>query len=379
MDALGLYVHVPFCASICEYCNFTRDLRNAALEARYLRAVQRELAAAGAGRRAGRSGVDTIFFGGGTPSLLEPADLACILASCRTAFDVRADAEVTLEANPESLDVRRVEGYLAAGVTRLSIGVQSFRDDELARLGRAHDAARARQALAEARAAGCANISLDLMMWLPGQSVGQWMESVETLVELRPPHASLYILELYPNAPLRDTMARSGWSVSPDDDAAEMYEQAMERLDRAGYRQYEISNVAVPGFECRHNLKYWSDGEWIGVGPGAHSTVARTRWKNVPGIGDYVSRVELGRPTVADPRVLTPEEACAEAVITGLRLTSGIEERAFAEKFGLDLWSRYGDHLQPYLTEGLLARERGHLRLTRRGMLVANEILAVFI
>lgn len=379
MARFGLYVHVPFCAALCHYCNFTRGLRDEALEARYLQAVLREIAA-GSARAAHRGGAaDTIFFGGGTPSLLGPSDVARIIEACRKAFDVDPDAEITIEANPESVGRVRLEGYRAAGVTRLSLGVQSFRDEELTRLGRVHNRARARRAVADARAAAFTNISLDLMMWLPAQSIGQWMESVEALADLDPEHASLYMLELYPNAPLREVMTREHWSPAPDDDAAEMYEHAMARLERAGYRQYEISNVAKPGFACAHNLKYWSDGEWIGFGPGAHSTVGRTRWKNVSDTAEYVSRVEQGQDVACEVRRLSPVEAFQEAVITGLRLSEGIDEKAFAAKFGLDLWARYGDHLHPYLEEGWLARRCGRLRLTRRGMLVANEVLAVFI
>ncbi|MEW5983567.1 MAG: radical SAM family heme chaperone HemW [Acidobacteriota bacterium] len=380
MASLGLYVHVPFCASICRYCNFTRDIRDPALEQRYVAAVVGELSRVHADVPAAAGvEVDTIFFGGGTPSLLEPGEIARILSACRRAFRVSADAEITLEANPESIDEARAAAYRAAGATRLSLGVQSFSDDDLQRLGRAHDAGRARRAVADARAAGFSNISLDLMMWLPQQSIEQWMASVETLIDEAPEHASLYMLELYPNAPLREEMARSKWSAASDDDAAEMYERAMARLERAGYRQYEISNVARPGLECRHNLKYWTDGEWLGFGPGAHSTVSRTRWKNVPGIADYVSRIEAGRTTRVEPRHLSPVEACQEALITGLRLTAGVDESTIARNFGLDLWARYGHHLQPYLDEGLLVHGGGRIRLTRRGMLLANEILAVFI
>jgi oxygen-independent coproporphyrinogen-3 oxidase len=189
---------------------------------------------------------DTIFFGGGTPSLLEPAEIRGLIASCRDVFSLAPDAEITMEANPETVTSDRLAGFRAAGVNRLSFGVQSFRDEELQRLSRLHSAGRARAAFDEARRAGFDNISLDLMMWLPQQSVAEWLDSVDALIGVNPDHASLYLLEVYPNAPLRDTMARSRWSLAPDDDAAEMYLQAMGRLDAAGYGQYEISNVARP-------------------------------------------------------------------------------------------------------------------------------------
>src|SRR3954467_9699431 len=266
--SLGLYVHIPFCAAICNYCNFNRGLFDAGLKEQYVGALLKEIRSAAEPH----TPADTIFFGGGTPSLLEPSEIASIIAACRASFALASDAEVTMEANPETVTGERLELFRAAGVNRLSYGVQSFRDEELQRLSRLHSASRAREAVALVRAAGFDNVSLDLMMWLPQQTVSQWLESVDALIALEPDHASLYLLELYPNAPLRDEMARAGWSQAPDDDAAEMYLRAMERLDRAGLHQYEISNVASPGRESRHNLKYWTEGAWLAFGCGAHGT-----------------------------------------------------------------------------------------------------------
>src|SRR3989449_1047538 len=262
---LGLYIHIPFCSAICNYCNFNRGLFDAGLKARYVDALVAEIA------RAGRAAADTIYFGGGTPSLLEPEEVARVIGACDEAFDVSPDREVTLEANPESVTEERLAAYRAAGVNRLSFGVQSFRDEELKRLTRLHDADRARAAYAEARRAGFDNVSLDLMMWLPAQRVEQWLASIDAAIDLAPEHLSLYLLEVYPNAPLKDDMARAQWSQAPDEDAATMYLTAMERLDGAGYEQYEISNVSRPGRRSRHNMKYWIDGEWLGVGGGAPS------------------------------------------------------------------------------------------------------------
>src|SRR5215471_207965 len=296
---LGLYIHIPFCSAICNYCNFNRGLFDVAQKTRYVEAlihdVVRTFRSAGPRRSA-----DTIYFGGGTPSLLEPSEVGRIIATCRESFDVTVDAEVTLEANPESVDVARLEAFRVAGVNRLSFGVQSFRDDELRRLSRLHSADRARAALAEARAAGFDNVSLDLMMWLPEQSVGSWLESVDRAIALGPDHLSLYLLEVYPNAPLKEDMARSRWSQAPDDDAATMYLTAMERLEAAGLDQYEISNVARPGRRSRHNLKYWTDGEWLGFGCGAHSTRGGVRWKNISSTAEYVAEVGRGGALDAD-------------------------------------------------------------------------------
>jgi oxygen-independent coproporphyrinogen-3 oxidase len=374
VDALGVYVHIPFCSSICNYCNFNRGLYDEALKTRYVAALRQEIAAAPAAVSA-----DTVFFGGGTPSLLQPDEIASIIQSVRDRFDLAADAEITLETNPETIGREKLERFREAGVNRISFGVQSFQDAELKRLGRIHSADRARAAVREARAAGFDNVSLDLMMWLPGQSVESWLGNVEALVEAGPDHASLYLLELYPNAPLKEEMARAGWSLAPDDDAAEMYLRAMERLERADLVQYEISNVARPRMASRHNLKYWTDGEWLAFGCGAHSTRRGVRWKNVSATEDYVARVTAGRDLVTERRELSASERLEEALFTGLRLTGGINIEEIGSRYSTDVWERFGPALEPFLHKKWLILEGPRLRLTRDGMLTANEIMAVFV
>lgn len=373
---LGLYVHIPFCGSICNYCNFNRGLFDEALKARYVDALAGEIVRAGEAE----TRADTVFFGGGTPSLLTPVEIGRLIDTCRRSFALAADAEVTLEANPETVSPATLEGYREAGVNRLSFGVQSFDAAELVRLGRQHSPDRARRALRDARAAGFDNISLDLMMWLPGQDVSAWLRNVDALIDLSPDHASLYLLEIYPNAPLRDEMARGGWSLAPDEDAADMYLEGMSRLDAAGYRQYEISNVARPGRESRHNLKYWRDGAWLGFGCGAHSTREGVRWRNVSATMDYSSRLERGESVVADARTLDADERLEDALFMGVRLAAGVDLAAIDTRYGVDTWARYGEELEPFVEAGLLVHEPGRrLALTRPGMLLANEVMAVFI
>ena len=387
---LGLYVHIPFCSAICNYCNFNRGLFEPGLKDRYVSAIEQEIRdsvpSSGASRRAATLGAvdapmsaDTIFFGGGTPSLLEPAEIGRLITACREAFDLAADAEITLETNPETSSRERMEQFRAAGVNRVSFGVQSFREAELKRLGRIHSATRAREAVLEARAAGFDNISLDLMMWLPQQSRTDWQESVEALIDVGPEHASLYLLELYPNAPLKEDMARAGWSLAPDDDAAEMYLWSMSRLEEAGYRQYEISNVARPGREARHNLKYWQDGEWLGFGCGAHSTKGGVRWKNVSSTEDYISRVAARQPLRVEERVLSRAEGLEEALITGLRLSGGVDFSTLSTRYAIDAREKYAAALEPFIVQKLAVLEGDRLRLTREGMLLANEILQAFV
>ena len=373
----GIYLHIPFCAAICNYCNFNRGLHDDGLRRRYVEALVADI------RQWAKTPsirVDTIFFGGGTPSLLEPVEVARLIEACRETFDLDARAEITLEANPESAGAISLEGFRAAGVNRLSFGVQSFSDVELRRLGRLHSSQTARQAVARARSAGFDNLSLDLMMWLPGQSLDDWLASIDALVALQPDHASLYLLEIYPNAPLRDEMARAGWSQAPDEDAAAMYVAGLQRLDEAGFEQYEISNVARSrACRSRHNLKYWQGGEWLGFGCGAHSTFDGERWRTVSSTADYVDRMSAGIEVRLDRRVLDRQEQLEEALFMGLRLADGLDLAALSRHHGIDIWSRYGQDLSPYVTAGLLTYESGRLTLTRNGMLLANEVMAVFI
>jgi oxygen-independent coproporphyrinogen III oxidase len=373
-DPLGLYVHIPFCSAICNYCNFNRGLFDATLKEQYVAALLKEISTEGDG-----SAADTIYFGGGTPSLLEPSEVAAIIGALGRAFALTSDVEITLEANPETVTPERLAGFRAAGVNRLSYGVQSFRDEELQRLSRLHSAARASDAFATARRAGFDNISLDLMMWLPQQTISQWLESVDALIGLAPEHASLYILELYPNAPLREAMARAQWSLAPDDDAADMYLAAMARLDAAGYEQYEISNVARPGHESRHNLKYWTDGEWLGFGCGAHSTRRGVRWKNVSSTTEYIEAVSSGGQLAVEQRVLSAREALEEALMTGLRLTRGVDVQTIKARYDIDVWDIYRRQLGQFREAGVLIYDGRLLRLSRAGMLLANEVMSKFL
>lgn len=376
----GIYLHIPFCQAICGYCNFNRGLFDGPLKARYVDALEREILES---REAGPA--DTIFFGGGTPSLLEPAEIARLIEACRSTFTLDPAAEITLETNPETASDARLAAFREAGINRISFGVQSFDDAELERLGRIHSAERAEDAVRSARRAGFENLSFDLMFWLPGQSMTTWLASVERAIALAPDHLSLYLLELYPNAPLKEAMARAAvadtaaWSLPPDDEAADMYLAALERLDRAGYHQYEISNVARPGFRCRHNVKYWQSGSWRGFGCGAHSTVGDRRWKNVPGTADYADRLAAGREVAMDAQTLSREDRVSEALFTGLRMVEGIDVGNFQARFGVEPWTRHADVLEPAVGDGHVWRSSSAFGLTRPGMLVANELLQAFV
>jgi len=350
---VGLYLHIPFCSAICTYCNFNRGLFDRALKDAYLDALEQEIR-----QGAGAITADTIYFGGGTPSLLTASEISRLVGTCADAVNLAPGTEITLETNPETVDEAILAGFRDAGINRLSLGVQSFHDDELRQLGRIHDAARARQTVAAARAAGFDNISLDLMMWLPGQTVARWRENVEALIALDPEHASLYLLELYPNAPLKEDMARAGLSQAPDDDAADMYEWAMERLECAGYRQYEISNFARPGHECRHNLLYWSQGDYRGFGCAAHSHAAGRRWWNLRTPERYIAAVHAGASTEAADELLDDETRALEALQLAVRTRGGVPLAA----------------LDPEELPGLVERHDDRWVLTVEGRLLANEV-----
>jgi oxygen-independent coproporphyrinogen III oxidase len=373
-QVLGLYLHVPFCAHICHYCNFNRSLLDAGLKARYVAALEMEIAAAGDGAPA-----DTVFFGGGTPSLLEPEEVDRLVRACRRSFSLTPDAEITLEVNPETVSPSRAAGFRQAGVNRISLGVQSFDDGELARLGRQHSSERVLDAVNVLRQAGVDNLSLDLMLWLPQQTEVDWGATVQRAVALAPEHLSLYLLELYPNAPLREEMARHQWSLAPDDDAAEMYLSGLRCLDDAGYRQYEISNVSKAGRRSHHNLKYWQDGAWIGFGTGAHSTVEADRWRNVASTAEYIELVGAGRSPQVERRCRSPRERMEDALFTGLRLVEGIDLDHVGARYGQEAWTLFGNALERHAEAGRLTVVGHRVALTRQGMLVANEVMAEFV
>lgn len=384
--SIGLYIHIPFCQHICSYCNFNRGLLDAELKRQYVDALEMEIRSGVISRGdASREitpdliSADTIFFGGGTPSLLEPSEVARILKACRDTYDVSANAEITLETNPETVTRERLIELRDAGINRLSFGVQSFDDIELAKLGRIHSAAKAEEVIREAMQLGFSSVSFDLMLWLPEQTPASWYRTVDRAISLGPDHLSLYLLELYPNAPLKEEMARSGWSQTPDDDAAEMYLEGLRRLDAAGYVQYEISNVSRPGHRSRHNVKYWQSGDWRGFGCGAHSTVGGVRWRNVSSTSDYVARMSAEKDIRQDVAVMSLEQRIQEALFTGLRLNEGIDESQFVARWGVQPWERHADALSLRVEAGHVWRNEGHFGLTRDGMLVANDVLSEFV
>ena len=383
LEPLALYLHIPFCTAKCGYCDFNsyEGLDHLVLD--YTPALVREIglwAPAAQGHR-----VDTVFFGGGTPSLTAIDDLTSIVTAIRERFAIAADAEWTLEANPSELTREHLEGLRGVGINRLSMGVQSLHDDELQQLDRLHSAERAVEAFNDVRAAGFENVNLDLIFGLIGQPLERWQSTLERAIELGPEHLSCYALTVEPGTALYYQVEK-GQLPEPDPDvAADQYEWTRERLVEAGCHQYEISNWARPGRECRHNLVYWRTQPYLGLGAGAHSYFSGNRLANVNAPQRYVDAVNESYEEreanghgalhqISSGETPDAATALADALILGLRLTDGVEVAPFEARFGANLEASFGPALARYEALGILDRGDGRLRLTDRGLLLSNEL-----
>ncbi|MCX7912161.1 MAG: radical SAM family heme chaperone HemW [Dehalococcoidales bacterium] len=368
---IALYVHVPFCRRKCAYCDFVSYGGAESLIPAYVSALKREMAHyGGTGYQVG-----TVYFGGGTPSLLPVKALGELLEAIRQHFAVLADAEVSLEANPGTVDEAYLAAIRALGVNRLSLGMQSMDDRELAMLGRIHKAGDALAAFRMARNAGFDNINVDLIYGLPGQSVEGWLKSLKGVLALGTEHLSLYALSLEEGTPLWRAV-NEGRLPPPDPDvAATQYELAEDILDAAGFRHYEISNWAKPGYECRHNLTYWHNLPYLGIGAGAHSFLNGHRYASTPRLNEYIEACLGGGipPRVMD-ETIRPELGLAETVILALRLGEGVSHADIMRRFGTDILAHYGDVIGEMTRAGLLETTAGNIRLTRRGRLLSNEV-----
>jgi putative oxygen-independent coproporphyrinogen III oxidase len=367
---IGLYVHVPYCAVRCSYCDFylvpgrDRDL------SAYLAALCAEIRSAGRefpGRTA-----DTVHMGGGTPSLLSPAHLQDVLESLRSSFSLVPESEITLESNPEDLDRERLAGYAAAGVNRLTIGVQSLDDRLLRLMRRPHDARQAFTSVAEARRSPVRSVGVDLILGFPGQETGPALRDVSRLADLGVDHMSLYLLELHEKTVLGRELTLGKRSKMNDEESAWLYEEASDLLARHGFEQYEISNFARPGHRSRHNVKYWTDREYLGFGPSAHSYMSGRRWSNAANLRAYLAGGGGGRTRAEEPG--SRGTRAVEALLAGLRLAEGVDLGVLRARYGADFVAPDDAVVRVMEAAGFLARDSGRLRLTRRGRLVSNEV-----
>ncbi len=382
---LGAYIQVPFCQTKCTYCNFHTGVFAQSLYEPYVRAVCREIAehealAGAAGKpldgdvTQAKWAVDTVYIGGGTPSLLEPAALARILTTLQQNFDCQLQ-EVTLEADPETISPEKAAAWRAAGINRVSMGAQSFCDVELKAAGRMHrreDIFRATRLLREA---GFANLSLDLIAGLPHQTAQSWEESLDNLLRLRPEHVSVYLMEIDEGSRLgREALAgghRYSADALPDEDSmAAFYERACERLAEAGYDHYEISNWALPGFRSHHNLKYWRREPYLGFGAGAHSFDGRARWANAHDPATCVASIEQGRLPIEQTETVTKEQALEEELFLGLRQLEGIDLTRIEEQYNVSLRRRF----EGLCEAGLVELDGSRVRLAPSRLTVSNEV-----
>jgi oxygen-independent coproporphyrinogen-3 oxidase len=379
MDRAGIYIHVPFCRSRCSYCDFATGAFETALAERYVGALAREIETfelVGAPAE-----VDTVYFGGGTPSLLTPAQVSRVLEAVRGKFDADADAEVTLEMNPGTVTPAHLRALREAGVNRASFGAQTFDDRELKRLGRTHTADDTRKTFEDLRAAGFDNVSFDLIAGLPRQTLAGWERNLTEALALRPEHLSLYLLEVHEGTPLAEQI-RQGRHPSPDQDlAADMYRVMAERARAAGYEQYEISNFCLPGRESRHNMKYWTGAPFYGFGNSAHSFDGRrARWSNERDARAYVKSIEEKGAAVVSREELDERGAGAEALFLGLRLLSkGVDLAEHRARYRRDVRADYAADLARFDEAGLIEMDGDVLRLTPAGALLSNEVFAAFV
>lgn len=386
----SLYVHVPFCVQKCDYCAFySHSLRESSKEliSVYLEGLEIELAKR---QKDAPQGVSSLFIGGGTPSVLEARDLERLLMMIRRFFSTGPQMEKTMEGNPGTLTEEKIALIQHYGINRFSLGVQSFNDQLLKAVGRIHTADQARKAIHGLRCAGFKNLNLDLMFGLPGQSIGIWQETIEEAISNSPEHLSLYGLMLEEGTPLSKRFSESNalcpadleCGLLPDEEMqAEMYEWAVRRLKKSGYRQYETSNFARKGYECRHNLGYWRGEDYLGVGPGGVTCLNRVRWKNIEDVHTYYHRLLERRSPLDESgkEELTLRECMAERMILGLRLEEGVHLQSFKNDFGVDLRDIYQGVLERYKNKNVFIIKGDYFRLDSKYSFIANSILQEFV
>jgi oxygen-independent coproporphyrinogen-3 oxidase len=372
---VSIYVHIPFCARRCPYCDFNTYAWRGSIVHDTLQAICSHIEST----HAGDVVVPTIFFGGGTPSFPDPEGIIRILDTIRSRFNVLLDAEISIEANPGTTDRARYATLRRAGFNRLSMGVQSFDDQLLQVLGRIHTASEAIGSFEAARQAGFENINVDLMFALPGQTMQQWQRTLRVAISLQPEHISCYSLTIEPNTPFY-TLQRRGQLNLPDEETdLRMYLYAIRVLTRAGYEHYEISNFAKPGYRCRHNIVYWLNEEYLGFGPGAVSYRQGVRWKCLSNPRRYIQAVRDGLPLVEEEERLDACASLGETIMLMLRLREGVNVRAVEERYGVNLAQRYAHQIKRLRRLRLLEVTPERWRITPKGLPIANTICAEFL
>ncbi len=376
----SLYVHIPFCLKRCIYCDFVSGIYSPDIESSYINALKKEI----------RSihheiTMNTLYIGGGTPSVLSSEALSDLVIEIFNNFDFSEGCEATIEMNPGTLSREKIQAVQPFGINRVSIGVQSFDDSVLRSLGRIHTADDSAQAVAIAGDAGFKNISVDLIYGVPGQSVASWEETLKKTVELKPRHISTYELTVEEGTLLYDRIKAGKLKMPEEERIVEMYDYAVDYLSSRGFVHYEICSFALPGFYCRHNLNYWDSGGYLGAGLGAHSFVDNKRFYNTDDINKYIRALSDNESTVAKAEEITKDKALSEVFYLGMRKTSGINLSKISGVFGMDIFDHYQKELEEMLDAGLIERyssgksKDNYIRLTRKGLLLSNEVFHKFI
>jgi oxygen-independent coproporphyrinogen III oxidase len=371
---LGIYVHLPFCPYICPYCDFAKWPMRRSRASAYMQALQAEILAAPSEPAA------TIFYGGGTPNAYDPDEIATLTQLLRERFPSGSSPhEITIEVNPELVGETDFERYARAGINRISIGVQSFVEPEIAILGRKHTTEQVERVVASARSAGMTSVSMDLIFAIPGQTPASWGRSLDAAIALGVDHISTYGLTIEAGTPYERWYAREPAAFAGEDLEGELYGMAIDRLERAGYEQYEISNFARHGQRCAHNENYWRNGEYLGFGVGAASYRGGERRVHTRELEAYVAAAGAGRAIPGEAERLTGIKVVGEAVMIALRTAQGVALREFKERYGVDVAERYAPVVARYESDGLLERCGDRLVLTRRGRFLANDVCGAFV
>lgn len=377
-----IYIHIPFCRKKCPYCAFFSQEHSTSDLNRYTESLCTEISLV-AEHMATQRELDSIYFGGGTPSLLDPQQVARLIDQADRTFGLAAHVEITLEANPGTVDYHSLAEFRQSGVNRLSLGIQSFDDRMLTTLGRIHTAHEAQTVFAAARRANFENIGIDLINSLPGQTREMWRADLEQALQLAPEHISVYGLTIEEGTRFAVRYPENSPLLPDDDLAAEMFETADDLLGSRGYEHYEIANYALPGFRSQHNSGYWHRDGYLGLGAGAHSylrdTGYGTRFNNVADLDEYARTLKCGELPRRDKTRLSREDALAEHMFLGLRMSDGVAFKAFEREFGADLNTTFGQELELLQSQHLLSADSAAIRLTRRGMLLSNQVFQHFL
>jgi len=371
---LSLYIHVPFCVGKCHYCGFYSTIYTQEQANEYVAALCLE-AADNQHVFEGRI-FDSVYIGGGTPTALSPDQLERLIAVLHKHFHISKDAEFTIEANPKTVSDGQLTLLREAGVSRLSLGVQSFNDDVLKTLGRFHSAQEAVEAFMLAKSAGFTNIGIDLIYGVPGQTDIQWNETLDRAIMLKPEHVSAYSLSIDDGSRFRRETEAGRFALPGDEQVATMYGHAVKNLGLAGYSRYEISNFSLPGFICRHNMNYWERGEYLGLGPGAWSFISGRRYRTIADVREYALRTNAGLSVVGEEEVATLRQAANETVMLGLRMVQGVDLVRYERDFGAEAVQLLEKSAATLKQTGLIEESKERIRLTEKGFLLADAALA---